>query len=188
MARFLERAPFDDPESRAARGPNGRRLCRWCGVEVGKGRQTWCSQACVDQFLVRRSAAGARRFILERDGGRCAGCGMECERIHGLLRRLEYGLRFGWRDTRARRRVVERWATAGRRLRALLVESGYDVGRSLWDADHIVPVVLGGGPEPENLRTLCQVCHKVETAKLARERARARRGMIDPGSLLRRKR
>ena len=46
------------------------------------------------------------------------------------------------------------------------------VRSSLWDADHIVPVVEGGGEcELENLRTLCLRCHRVETLRL-RERLR----------------
>lgn len=45
-----------------------------------------------------------------------------------------------------------------------------------WDADHIVPVVEGGGEcGLENYRTLCKPCHKRETAALARRRAAARR-------------
>jgi 5-methylcytosine-specific restriction endonuclease McrA len=45
-------------------------------------------------------------------------------------------------------------------------------GRHLWEADHIRPVVEGGGAcGLENLRTLCVRCHKVETARLAARRA-----------------
>lgn len=45
-----------------------------------------------------------------------------------------------------------------------------------WEADHIVPVVEGGGEcGLENLRTLCQPCHRRETAKLAARRAAKRR-------------
>lgn len=176
--RYITEAPFDSPEHRKARGPNGRPLCRWCGTEVGPRKRLWCGQECVDQFLARRSAKGARDFVLKRDGGQCALCGMECQRIAYLLYRLRWSIRTPWRRSRQRQRVVERRRQWADRLRALLVESGFDVLRSLWEADHIVPVVMGGGPEPDNLRTLCQVCHKAETAKLARERAQARRGKI----------
>lgn len=45
-----------------------------------------------------------------------------------------------------------------------------------WEADHIVPVVEGGGScGLENLRTLCTKCHKDETSKLAARRAEAKR-------------
>ena len=50
----------------------------------------------------------------------------------------------------------------------------------LWEADHIVPVVEGGGASRDvdplaNLRTLCRHCHKAETRALAARRAAARR-------------
>jgi 5-methylcytosine-specific restriction protein A len=46
----------------------------------------------------------------------------------------------------------------------------------LWQADHIIPVVEGGGEcGLENLRTLCRACHLRETAELARRRAEARK-------------
>ena len=45
----------------------------------------------------------------------------------------------------------------------------------LWQADHIVPVVEGGGVcGIDNYRTLCTACHKAETAELARRRAAER--------------
>lgn len=44
---------------------------------------------------------------------------------------------------------------------------------SLWQADHITPVVeSGGGCGLENLRTLCLRCHKRVTADLAARRAK----------------
>lgn len=42
-----------------------------------------------------------------------------------------------------------------------------------WDADHIKPVVLGGGEcGLDNYRTLCIMCHKKVTAKLRKKIAR----------------
>jgi 5-methylcytosine-specific restriction endonuclease McrA len=41
-----------------------------------------------------------------------------------------------------------------------------------WEADHVVPLVLGGSHDLSNYRTLCLGCHKAETAKLARTRSR----------------
>lgn len=46
----------------------------------------------------------------------------------------------------------------------------------LWQADHIKPVIEGGGEcGLENIRTLCTACHRAETAALAKRRAQARR-------------
>jgi 5-methylcytosine-specific restriction endonuclease McrA len=51
-----------------------------------------------------------------------------------------------------------------------------------WEADHVVPVVEGGGQcGLDNFRTLCLSCHRKETAKLLRRRAEQRR--IVPGQL-----
>ncbi len=44
--------------------------------------------------------------------------------------------------------------------------------KSLWDADHILPVTEGGGEcDVDNIRTLCLRCHRLVTAQL-RERIR----------------
>jgi hypothetical protein len=52
--------------------------------------------------------------------------------------------------------------------------------RRFWEADHIVPVIEGGGDcGIENLRTLCWRCHKSETAALAGRRAKAKRPQQD---------
>ncbi len=57
-----------------------------------------------------------------------------------------------------------------------------------WEADHIVPVVEGGGYRHgmtqedvlANLRTLCIPCHGAETRALASRRAAARREAVQP--------
>jgi 5-methylcytosine-specific restriction endonuclease McrA len=46
------------------------------------------------------------------------------------------------------------------------------VRKSLWDADHILPVAEGGGEcDLDNIRTLCLRCHRSVTQQL-RERIR----------------
>jgi 5-methylcytosine-specific restriction endonuclease McrA len=37
------------------------------------------------------------------------------------------------------------------------------------EADHIIPVSLGGSGDMDNLRTLCVPCHKSETRRLRKE-------------------
>jgi 5-methylcytosine-specific restriction protein A len=53
--------------------------------------------------------------------------------------------------------------------------------RSLWDADHILPVAEGGGEcDLANIRTLCLICHKKATAEL---RNRLRRDRQQPNGM-----
>ncbi len=65
-----------------------------------------------------------------------------------------------------------------RRQRLLALWGLSRLGRkSLWDADHIVPVIEGGGEcDLDNLRTLCVHCHRVVTAALRARRQAARLG------------
>lgn len=54
----------------------------------------------------------------------------------------------------------------------------------LWQADHITPVIEGGGEcGIDNLRTLCTACHRRETAAL-RKRLAENRKMSKPLPLL----
>lgn len=43
-----------------------------------------------------------------------------------------------------------------------------------WEADHILPLIDGGGFGLDNLQTLCLPCHRAKTAREARERAARR--------------
>lgn len=69
---------------------------------------------------------------------------------------------------------AEHWAKEQAELRfgkSVMSASGH-----CWEADHIVPVVEGGGQcGLENYRTLCLACHREQTAALAARRAAARR-------------
>jgi 5-methylcytosine-specific restriction endonuclease McrA len=50
---------------------------------------------------------------------------------------------------------------------------GFEPHGSDWQADHIVPVVEGGGEcDLSNMRTLCTQCHKRETAALRKRLAK----------------
>jgi 5-methylcytosine-specific restriction endonuclease McrA len=132
-------------------GPNGRRLCRWCNLEVPKGRQTFCSAWCVEEWRLRSDPGYIREKVLERDRGVCAGCGVDCLDAERQLKRLR----------------------GAARLKAF-IEWGKGSRKSLWDADHIVPVVEGGGEcDLQNIRTLCLKCHRAATAQLRQRRRTA---------------
>jgi hypothetical protein len=135
------------------KGPNGRNLCRWCSLEVPRGRRTFCSEYCVDEWKLRTDPGYLREQVFTRDHGVCAICGVDAEALRKNVRKLDY---------RARRQFLREWK---------MKES---VRRSLWEADHIVPVAEGGGEcDLANMRTLCLNCHRRATAEL-RNRLRRR--------------
>lgn len=126
------------------KGPNGRFLCRWCELEVPPGRQTFCSEWCVEEWKLRTNAAHLRERVFERDRGICAVCHLDCIAEFRRIRRLKGA---------ARVKAQALWALEGR--------------KSLWDADHIVAVSEGGGEcDLSNMQTLCLQCHRVRTAEL----------------------
>src|SRR5438270_13317493 len=61
----------------APRGPNGRGLCRWCSLEVPRGRFTFCSAYCVHESKLRTQPSYVREQLLKRDGGICGECGAD---------------------------------------------------------------------------------------------------------------
>ena len=135
--------PFSD----AAQG-----TCRWCGAVIvhesgarrgePNRRRRW-HPACVEEYN-RSDPREARRWVRKRDRGFCASCGL---------------------DTYALRRRVR-----GRGSHRKLRELGFQPRRSLWELDHILPLVEGGGHEPSNLQTLCVPCHREKTRKEAAQR------------------
>ena len=130
------------------KGPNGRALCRWCNLEVPPRRSSFCSKWCVHEWRVRSDPGYLREQVFKRDRGVCAICQRDARTAYFELKRS--------RGTH-RERLLARWALT--RL----------TRKSLWDADHIVPVVEGGGEcDLENLRTLCLICHRQETLALRR--------------------
>jgi 5-methylcytosine-specific restriction endonuclease McrA len=94
----------------------------------------------------RRSSL--RQQVLRRDHGICAMCTLDTERLRVLLERVSY--------SRADQKVLRTF------WKILRVEGR----KSLWDADHIVPLTLGGRDEVENMRTLCVWCHREETERV----------------------
>ncbi len=147
--------------------PNGH--CRNCGQPVPKGRRTRCSTECAEALDLMYSPAIQRHAVWKRDRGVCAICGYDCDKLERIMqhaRNATYDLNGPF----------EMW-------RGTQNELGFGSGLHLWEMDHIVPVVEGGGVEVgmtaaeilANLRTLCIPCHHDETRKLAGRRAAKRR-------------
>ena len=123
-------------------------------MEVPPGRRrTFCSEYCVTEWRMRSDPGFLRERVFQRDRGICAACGTDTVAAYNHLRRT--------RKT-GRERLLASWG-----LNKL-------TRRSLWDADHIIPVAEGGGAcDLSNLRTLCLRCHRVATAELRARLARA---------------
>ena len=157
-----------DRESGKSRGPNGRRLCRFCSREVPPGRFTFCSDPCVHEWKLRSSSRYLRGFVYERDLGRCA-CGTDTR--HQKIRVEDAGLA-------ARSRSGASWRTDPEYAAFLKSEhlTVKEAEKSLWDADHIVEVADGGGEcGISNYQTKCKRCHKLKSAESRRTRSSLKR-------------
>jgi 5-methylcytosine-specific restriction enzyme A len=134
--------------SEVERGPSGRPLCRWCRAETPKGRRTFCSDSCVHEWRLRTDPGYLRDKVFDRDKGVCAKCGIDTVAVRMDMRKLDFA---------ARRLLLKQWG---------LREGSR---KSLWDADHVVPVAEGGGQcDLSNMRTLCLRCHREATAALVK--------------------
>lgn len=129
-------------------GPNGLPLCRWCDLEIlAKRRRTFCSDYCVHQWRLRTDPGYLRDQVFARDRGLCAVCGIDTVAAYNALKRARGTAR-----------------AAGLHLYGMKSISSR---RSLWDADHIIPVAEGGGQcDLDNIRTLCLLCHREATMQL----------------------
>ncbi len=147
-SRVLEDAGRQHRQAPLALGPHGRPLCRWCRLEIlARRRRTFCSDFCVHQWRLRSDPGYLREEVFARDRGICALCQADTVRIFNALRRARGPNRQAGLDLYGLKHIRSR--------------------RSLWDADHILPVAEGGGQcDLDNLRTLCLPCHREVTAQL----------------------
>lgn len=129
----------------------GNALCRWCMGKVKPPKRTFCSAECVHQYKLRADWGYCKRFVAKRDKYCCQICGIDCRELKKVLHNLPKSAALS---------EAARLGISQHRL----------YGKVLYDIDHIVPVVEGGGlTDPSGLRVLCIPCHKVETNRL-RER------------------
>ena len=161
-----------------------KRICCWCGVDLPKGRQSWCGKGCVDDYQMKYDWGKIRAAVERRDRGVCVLCGLDTEKLKRVLRharsaqnRMPMQDHAAWSTVPkiAADRCREHAKSSAWREAAVEIGFSISISRDWWEADHIVPRVRGGGNELTNLRTLCWPCHVVETANLAAERARERR-------------
>ena len=140
-------------------GPNGLPLCRWCQLEIlSRRRRTFCSEYCVHQWRLRSDPGYLRDQVFARDRGVCKLCRADTVAIYAALKRSRGSERSAGLSFYGMRSITSR--------------------RTLWDADHILAVAEGGGQcDLDNLRTLCVICHRQQTATL-RQRLQAARTVL----------
>ena len=145
---------------------DGNPLCRWCRGAVEAPRLSWCSDKCVGEYRDRYDNRHQRRMVLKRDRGVCQSCALDTLKVHRAVMarkgdraaQLQVLLAAGFResDLRFKRRGL----------------------RPLWQADHPVAVVEGGGGAHfSSLRSLCLICHRAETAELMKRRRALKKGL-----------
>jgi 5-methylcytosine-specific restriction endonuclease McrA len=186
--RVIHEAPFDEQREELRRAGEPWKICRWCGAGLTGRRTGWCSQACVDQYLIRKDPSRARKLVAHRDRGVCAECGRDTDELYRFWNRRP------WQNYRneSLQPYREELHDAWRRLFEASLGLGPGARNSInigdkgprnavwlggyWDMDHITPVVEGGGGcGLSNLRTLCIPCHRGATAELAARRAAERK-------------
>lgn len=182
---------FPEPES-MRRGVTG--TCKWCGRDDVKKPAIYWHRECADLYLLHTRPEIQKRFLLKRDGQRCAGCGaVPMKWLAGPVICITYDpdrtLYWGtpaeqaewralywerqkgpWIDlTKAERDTGEHQNIT--RVCALEV----DHRTPLWSIAHLRPDDRRPFFGPDNLWLLCPTCHKAKSRREAAERAAVRR-------------
>jgi 5-methylcytosine-specific restriction protein A len=154
MDRYLKLIPAKDlPKSE-----NGYNLCRFCNKEVLPPKKTMCSPECVHQILLRTSNKYLRNCIFQRDKGICSLCNIDTKKIAKDIINA---------DNELKMELIKKYQIP--KNRRIWIKK---CGGGLWDADHILPVMMGGGcSDLNNLRTLCIICHKEVTKSLKKNKS-----------------
>lgn len=173
----------------------GKKLCKWCLAAVPKGRLCWCGDECVHAYFLTHDWKAIRAAVLKRDAGVCRHCRrdtLKAQRVHRDVALHAWSKVPGNRYSKnyyfanhlpaacnASNPRCDRWRVVAIKI-ALAYGFGptQHAGRDWWEADHIHERIRGGRDHLDNLRTLCLRCHKIETARLARERADERRARM----------
>ncbi|MCD9188260.1 MAG: HNH endonuclease [Pyrinomonadaceae bacterium] len=165
-------------------------LCRRCEKPL-TGKQTkWCSKDCSyaafeEMMFAKGSSTHIRREVFARDNGICANCGIDCEKIqrisdHANQSLSEFETVFNPYDLSSnknhsleiRQQIIHMFFEYRKQFfkdaRKIWKDTPLNFGGSCWQADHILEVIHGGKHEMSNLQTLCNLCHKQKTAKMAR--------------------
>lgn len=167
--------------------------CRMCGGERPPGRRGYCSDGCQDAYLMATDSRYIRLRVFERDEGMCRGCGLDCDHLEVRLWGFSTMRKMPPRG--ATKKGMATSALKRAQFLGALKEFGFDLPSTvvtLWESDHVTPVVDGGSFLMENLQTLCLPCHAEKTAYEAKWRAKREkllgRKWVETGRLIGRNR
>lgn len=144
---IYDRARFPKRQRRE----DGTYGCRGCGSDIPKGRESWCSTKCFNTFEPSRVINAVKL----RDKGICQACQID---IFAAEKKWEHEY---WNYQRSGNVCVYEWRKSNPRP----PKANYD---------HIIPFSEGGMTILENMRTLCEPCHKERTKKWHGERKKKR--------------
>lgn len=153
----------------------GFALCLYCssrvpGIQSGAREGKYCSQRCMEEHKIRRKARdyGPRELLYEVEQGICQICAIDA---HALFEQVTSA------NPETRKSVLESTPFVKLPINILNRMVKNPKPGLFWEADHITPVVEGGGQcGLENYRTLCVPCHRDVTKKLRKKMASHKKG------------
>jgi len=148
-------------------GQAGR--CRRCGKPVGRGRRSWCGQACVDAYLRERGMT-YRQEGLEANAAQHGGVVM-CERCGQTEEEVRARAQATLTAATPPHEPGE-WSTADNHRWVVAIEAYHREGMQV---DHRVRLADGGTHDPPNIQVLCGACHRAKTTLEAGRPARRAR-------------
>lgn len=124
----------------------------------------------MEEYRSRYDSVYQRKLVLRRDRGRCSECSLD---TIGLAQEVRTLWKAGLRQEALNKLVGAGFKPTDLRWKARGLVP-------LWQADHIVPVVEGGGGTTiVNLRTLCLPHHREVTRQLMARRRATRKAERD---------
>ncbi len=120
--------------------------------------------------MLRCDPGYVRRCLFDKERGVCQACGFDTVKALALIRKSKPVFTY-------KQFQIHTWKVMDKKHQKLCekyIQMGFPHPREAWwAADHIVPVIEGGGLcGLEGFQTLCIPCHKLETAKLAKRRSK----------------